>query len=135
MKKPRLAGKFIEELERLPNVSIACEKVGLSRQTVYRWMEEDQEFKAKVDKAIAVGIDSICDLAESKLVSNINSGNQRAVEFYLISNKKQYYRPRKPMSPEEQAFRPVTRIEMVVVDDDGKPITLTNLNRHRNEGT
>ena len=127
MKKSKVANKFIEELERLPNISIACEKVGLSRQTVYRWMEEDEDFREKVDQAIAVGTDSICDLAESKLISNINSGNQRAIEFYLISNKKQYYRPRKPMAPEEEKVRPIKGFELTVVDDQGNTISLKDL--------
>jgi hypothetical protein len=133
MKKSKIEDKFIEELERVPNISIACEKVGLSRQTIYRWMKFDEKFRAKVDQAITVGVDSICDLAESKLISNINSGSQRAIEFYLISNKKQYYRPKKPMSAEENKFTPVTKIEMMVVDNDGKPMTLHEYKKYEKE--
>lgn len=111
MKKKYKEDKFLEQLERVPNVSLACEKVGLSRNTVYRWCGEDSDFKARMDSALESGVHSVNDLAESKLISHINSGNMRAIQYWLDNNKKNYIKPRdKNMW---QPFVPVTKIEIV----------------------
>lgn len=113
MKKHRYEDKFIRELEKFPNISVACEKTGLSRQTVYRWMRNDINFKRRVEEASDVGIDSVNDLAESKLISNINQGNQRSIEYWL-TNHKRNYRPQKPAKPKEEQFVPVETIVYVI---------------------
>lgn len=115
MKKKYKEDKFLEQLERVPNVSLACEKVGLSRNTVYRWCGEDPDFKARMDSALESGVHSVNDLAESKLISHINNGNLRAIQYWLDNNKKNYIRPRdKNMW---QPFVPVTKIEIVGLEE------------------
>lgn len=94
MKKYRKEQALLEQLKTIPNVSLACEKVGLSRNTVYRWCREDPEFKARLDEALESGVESVNDLAESKLIANINSGSMRAIQYWLDNNKKTYIRPR-----------------------------------------
>ncbi len=94
MKKPRLAKKFIEELKLVPIVSAACEKVGIARNSVYRWRKEDPEFKKQMDEALDMGAESVSDLAESKLINNIKTGSMRAIEYWLNNNKKKYVKPR-----------------------------------------
>lgn len=94
MKKSRLERTFLEELAKLPNISIACERVNLSRQTVYRWMQSDPKFKNSVDIALNFGTESINDLAESKLITNIKNGTQRSIEYWLNNHKKNYFKPR-----------------------------------------
>ncbi len=111
MKKKYKEDKFLEQLERVPNVSLACEKVGLSRNTVYRWCIEDAAFKVRMDTALESGVHSINDLAESKLISHINGGSFRAIQYWLDNHKKEYIKPRdKNMW---QTFVPVTKIEIV----------------------
>jgi hypothetical protein len=117
MKKKYKEDKFLEQLERVPNVSLACEKVGLSRNTVYRWCIKDSDFKARMDMALDSGVHSVNDLAESKLISHINNGNLRAIQYWLDNNKKNYIRPRdKNMW---QPLIPVTRIEIVGLEGYG----------------
>ena len=96
MKKPRKVQPLLEELRKIPNVSLACERVGISRNTFYRWMQEDAAFKKEIDEAHELGIDSINDLAESKLVQHINNGNMQAIKYWLGNNKKNYRVPRPP---------------------------------------
>ena len=115
MKKHYKENLFIEQLERVPNVSLACEKVGIARNTVYRWCGEDPDFKARMDTALKSGVHSINDLAESKLISHINNGSFRAIQYWLDNHKKEYIKPRdKNMW---QPLIPVTRIEIVGLDD------------------
>lgn len=109
MKKHYKENKFLEQIERVPNVSLACEKVGIARNTVYRWRIEDPDFSARMDKALLSGTNSVNDLAESKLISHINNGNMRAIQYWLDNNKKSYIKPRdKDMW--KTSFVPVTSI-------------------------
>lgn len=94
MKRHRKEKAFLEQLEAIPNVSLACEKIGLSRNTVYRWCNEDPKFKESFDAAITKGTESVNDLAESKLIGHINQGNMQAIRYWLDNNKKTYIRPR-----------------------------------------
>jgi len=87
---------FLDELEKTPIVSVVCQKLSLSRQTVYRWRVEDSHFKEKFDEALGRGRDSINDLAESKLISQVNQENMRAIEFWLRNNKVNYRQPKPP---------------------------------------
>lgn len=93
MKKSR-RNQFLDQLSLIPNVSLACEKTGLSRNTIYRWRGEDPDFKKEMDAALKDGVNSINDLAESKLITHINNGSMRAIEYWLNNNKRAYVRPK-----------------------------------------
>jgi hypothetical protein len=122
MKKHYKENKFLEQLERVPNVSLACEKVGLSRNTIYRWRGEDPDFAARMDEALVSGTESVNDLAESKLISHINNGHMRAIQYWLDNNKKKYIKPRdKDMW--KQPFVPVTKIEIVAPEGFESKVT------------
>ncbi len=118
MKKHYKEDKFLEQLERVPNVSLACEKVGLSRNTIYRWRSEDPTFAVRMDTALVAGTESVNDLAESKLISHINNGNLRAIQYWLDNNKKSYIKPRPKV--ELQPFTPVTKIYINDVEQKRK---------------
>ena len=109
MKKHYKEIPFIEQLEKVPNVSLACEKIGIARNTVYRWCSEDPDFKARMEKALTAGTNSVNDLAESKLISHINNGNMRAIQYWLDNNKKNYIKPRDKDIWKQQLV-PVTKI-------------------------
>jgi hypothetical protein len=94
MKKLKLSKTFLDELAKTPNISICCERVGLSRQTIYRWMEEDRKFRKKVNESTLLGVESINDLAESKLIGHIKGGCKRSIEYWLNNHKETYMRPR-----------------------------------------
>lgn len=57
-------------------------------------MGESKKFESQVDDALLRGINSVCDLAESKLIGHINAGNLKAIQLYLSSHKKACFRPR-----------------------------------------
>lgn len=71
---------MIEALEKtIGVVTSATKKVGISRETHYRWLREDKDYKAAVD-----GIEDIAiDFAESQLHQQIKSGNTAATIFFL----------------------------------------------------
>ncbi len=119
-KKDKKVQAFLEQLNTVPNISVACEKVGLARNTIYRWCKEDKEFQESVNLALSCGVESIIDLAESKLVSHINNGSLRAIQYYLDNHKKEYMRPR-PKDFWKKPFVPITSITIDTIDPLNMP--------------
>ena len=69
-----------EALEKtLGVVKPACERVGISRDTHYRWLKEDEEYA----KAIRYAKEDRLDLSESKLFKAIINDDMRAVFWHL----------------------------------------------------
>ncbi|MGE4443476.1 MAG: hypothetical protein AB7E37_00605 [Candidatus Altimarinota bacterium] len=82
--------KLIEVLEQYPIIQVACTKSGVSRQTYYRWYEEDEDFALKAEKAICIGKETVNDLAESNIISGVRENDMRANMFWLNNNHKNY---------------------------------------------
>lgn len=74
---------LLEQLKKTPIVQIACEKVGISRASYYRWRKEDQEFAKQSDQALLDGSLLVNDIAESQLMSAIKDKNMTAIIFWL----------------------------------------------------
>lgn len=82
--------ELIKLLKKTPIVQLACEKVGVSRATFYRWKKADDEFEMKVDEAIYTGKHLINDMAESQLIRAIKDGNMTSIIFWLKNNHSGY---------------------------------------------
>lgn len=80
----RTQNRFLKALkETLGNITGACVKANISRQTYYNWMNDD-EFAKAVDEVN----ESNLDYAESKLLSLIRQENATAIIFYLKTKGK-----------------------------------------------
>lgn len=93
MAKDRRDGKktkLLKQLEDNPLVTLACNRVGVSRATYYRWRDEDPVFRGDSTKAIEKGVGKINDFAESKLIENIKANNQQAIAYWLRFNHRAY---------------------------------------------
>ena len=90
MKKPSVRKNFLQQLRKLPIISSACAKIGLSRQTYYRWRNENPEFAQEVEDAISEGEDHTNDFVENKLLAKIEEGNMDGIKFYLGRRHKKY---------------------------------------------
>ena len=76
---------LVEALEKsLGVVSTACKAAGISRDTHYRWLKEDPDYKAQVEELSEVAI----DFAESHLHKLIKEGNPAATIFFLKTKGK-----------------------------------------------
>jgi len=72
--------KLLEALEKtLGIVTPACKEVGISRETFYRYYNEDVEFKEKVDELENLTLDYV----ESQLFKQIKDGSERSILFYM----------------------------------------------------
>jgi ACT domain-containing protein len=90
MKKNKLQDPFFAELEKVPIIQVACEKTGISRNSVYRWKREDKSFAKKMDEAIANGVALVNDMSESQLLTLIKEKNYSAISFWLRHRNDNY---------------------------------------------
>ena len=82
-KKNRLQKAFFDELKKIPIIQVACEKVGISRNSIYRWKREDENFAKDLEEALSIGEDFVNDMSESQLLQLIKEKNFSAVRFWL----------------------------------------------------
>jgi len=81
--KKKLA--MLKALEKtLGVVTPACKNVDISRETHYRWLKEDAEYKAAVESTEDIAI----DFAESNLHQQIKNGVPSSTIFYLKTKAK-----------------------------------------------
>lgn len=73
----------LEQLKKTPIIQIACERAGVARSTVYRWIGQDKEFAKSVDQAVLQGTLLVNDVAESQLMAAIRERNITAIIFWL----------------------------------------------------
>ena len=78
--------RFIETLAVQGTVSHAAQAAGVSRNTVYRWRQEDHEFASLWDEAHENAVDAV----ESVLYQSALGGNIVAMIFYLKAHRAIY---------------------------------------------
>lgn len=93
MKKNKVREKFLEELERTPIIIIACEKVGVTRNSVYRWMKEDPEFLHQVNESLEAGTGLVNDIAESNVLTGIKNKSEGYTKYWLSHRHSKFKRP------------------------------------------
>lgn len=86
--------EVIEFLAESGNISFACKKARISRETYYRW-KDDEVFAEKADMAIQSGKTFVNDLAHTQLIRRIQEGDMQAIRFHLV-NCHEDYRPKLP---------------------------------------
>lgn len=87
---------MIEALTKsLGIVTTACKQVEISRETHYRWMQEDEKYKSDVEDISDVAL----DFAESMLHKQIEAKDTAATIFYLkTKGKKRGYIERQELT-------------------------------------
>lgn len=117
MKKERNKDLFLSELRKVPVVQIACERAGLSRQTVYRWRAEDSDFARKMEEALSDGEMLMNDMAESQLLAQVKDGTLGAIKYWLSHRHGRFKKPPDPVpTPEERRqayYRSLSNEELI----------------------
>lgn len=72
-------------LECMGILSIAADKIGVTRRTVERWMNQDKKFAEEVEQSRERALDFV----ESKLFQLIRNDNPAAIFFFLKTKGKQ----------------------------------------------
>lgn len=98
--------KFLEELSESGIIAVAAKRVSISRSTIYEWRDADNDFAEKLEKSLNKGRDNWCDFSENQIHSLIKEKQLGAIKFFLESNNRRYYRPRKA-APFVQEHAPI----------------------------
>ncbi|KKU82237.1 MAG: hypothetical protein UY07_C0001G0023 [Parcubacteria group bacterium GW2011_GWA1_47_8] len=86
----KLKKAFLEQLKRTPTIETSCQKVGIARATVYRWIKASGKFEKKVDEALVEGRTFMSDIAENQLFSLIGDKKIEAIRLYLSTHNSRY---------------------------------------------
>lgn len=79
--------KFIEQLKiYMNNVSRTCEAMKVPRPTFEFWKRHDKKFMEMLQESEARQVDYV----ESKLMSQIEKGNIRAIKYFLSTRGRKY---------------------------------------------
>jgi transposase-like protein len=81
-----LRKSLIETLATQGTVSHAAQAAGVSRNTVYRWRDEDREFASLWNEAHETAVDTV----ESVLYQKALSGDTICMIFYLKAHRPMY---------------------------------------------
>lgn len=86
----KLKEAFLEQLKRTPTIETACQKVGVARATVYRWIKTSKRFENQIDQALNEGRTFMSDIAENQLFSLIGDKKIEAIRLYLSTHNPRY---------------------------------------------
>ncbi len=99
IKDPKKVAMIQALTKALGVVKMACESVGISRQTHYNWLKEDAAYKRACDNLPEV----VLDFAEHHLHKLISQGNPAATIFLLkTKGKKRGYVERQEIEVAEK---------------------------------
>jgi hypothetical protein len=85
-KTAAMKAAVLESLTKMPIVASAVKSAGVGRATYYKWRQQDAEFAAHADAAIAEGRRLVNDIALSKLLEHISNGHLTALIWWLKNN-------------------------------------------------
>lgn len=86
--------ELIVKFKKNPVLQSVCHQVGISRSTVYRWMEDDSTFASFIKQAQNEGNEFVADMAKSQVIKQIGEGNLTASFFWLKTRKKEEFAER-----------------------------------------
>jgi hypothetical protein len=81
---------LLTELRKNSVMTVACQKAGIPRSTVYRWINNDTEFMSAIEGASSEGRDVINDMAESVVIKKVREENLHAAKYWLSHNNNRY---------------------------------------------
>lgn len=92
---------FIDVLERVATVTVACKAIGKSVVQVYQWRKDDDDFARDWDNAIVYAFEALESATYLKLAAMLkrdwqrpNSAEARLIEIMLAGAKPDKYRQR-----------------------------------------
>ena len=86
--------ELIVKFKKNPVLQSVCHQVGVSRSTVYRWMEDDETFSSFVKQAQSEGNEFVADMAKGQIIKHISEGSLPACFFWLKTRKKEEFAER-----------------------------------------
>ena len=82
--------KLLESFRIIPIIDISCKRIGISRATYYRWLENDPVFQESAMGALVEGENFISDKSEAQLITLIGEKNLGAIKHWLEHHNDRY---------------------------------------------
>jgi hypothetical protein len=92
---------ILKQLEKYPNMEAACQKVGVSHATVYRWIQTDKLFADAVNVAKSIGNSTMRDVAENNVMQGLKDNDQKYTLYYL-NKRHPDYKKQEQINPHAQ---------------------------------
>jgi hypothetical protein len=90
LRQHKLREAFLEQLKRTPTIETSCQKVGVGRATVYRWIQGNRRFAKQVENSLTEGRTFMSDIAENQLFALIGEKKIEAIRLYLQTHNARY---------------------------------------------
>ena len=90
IRQGKLKQVLLEQMKRTPTIEQSCQKVGVSRMTVYRWAKTSRRFAQEVENALHQGREFVSDVAETQMFSLISQGKSDMIKYFLSHNNPRY---------------------------------------------
>lgn len=126
----KLKEAFLEQLKRTPTIETACQKVGVARATVYRWIKASKKFEQTVDDALAEGRTFMSDIAENQLFSLIGDKKIEAIRLYLSTHNARYSNKLELSGSVTNKDEPLTKEQKKLIRE---ALKLSSLRHHEKE--
>lgn len=126
----KLKQAFLEQLKRTPTIETSCQKVGIARATVYRWMKSSKKFEREVDESLDEGRTFMSDIAENQLFSLISSRDMSAIRMYLSTHNSRYSN-KLEVSGSVTTDTPLTKEQKKLIREAMKLSSLRNYGKHK----
>lgn len=126
----KLKEAFLEQLKRTPTIETACQKVGVARATVYRWIKVSKKFEQTVDDALSEGRTFMSDIAENQLFSLIGDKKIEAIRLYLSTHNARYSNKLELSGSVTNKDEPLTKEQKKLIRE---ALKLSSLRHHEKE--
>lgn len=126
----KLKEAFLEQLKRTPTIETACQKVGVARATVYRWIKASKKFEQTVDDALSEGRSFMSDIAENQLFSLIGDKKIEAIRLYLSTHNARYSNKLELSGSVTSKDEPLTKEQKKLIRE---ALKLSSLRHHEKE--
>lgn len=81
---------LLSELGKNSVMTAACQKAGIPRSTIYRWIKDNPTLTESIENARSEGRDIVNDMAESVIIKKVREENLHAAKYWLSHNNERY---------------------------------------------
>lgn len=121
---------FLDQLKRTPTIETACQKVGIARATIYRWIRSNKKFEKQVNNSLNEGRTFMSDIAENQLFSLIGDKKFEAIRLYLSTHNSRYSNKLELSGDISTKIEPLTKEQKKLIRE---ALKLSSLNSYEKE--
>ncbi len=126
-RQSRIKEALLDQLKRTPTLETSCQKVGVSRATVYRWIANSKKFERQIDESLNEGRKFMSDVAENQLFALISERKIEAIRLYLSTHNPRYSNKLELSGSIESKEKPLTKEEKKLIR---AALKLSSLRKH-----